>query len=43
MIQNVSNVSVFVENQARAKEFYTHVLGFELRTDMPIFLGAANR
>lgn len=43
MIDRVSTVSVFVDNQDRAKEFYTHVLGFELRKDTPLYPGATSR
>lgn len=43
MIDRVSTVSVFVNDQDRAKEFYTHVLGFELRTDAPLYPGATSR
>ena len=43
MIDRVSNVCVFVADQDRAKDFYTRVLGFELRTDQPIYPGATNR
>jgi len=42
-IDRVSTVCVFVSNQDRAKDFYTNILGFELRTDEPIYPGAANR
>ncbi|MCJ7659079.1 MAG: VOC family protein [Anaerolineales bacterium] len=37
MIKRVSTVSVFVSDQDRAKDFYTQVLGFELRRDEPLF------
>jgi len=43
MIDCVGTVCVFVDNQDRAKEFYTNKLGFELRTDQPLSPGAANR
>ena len=43
MISRVSTVSVFVKDQDRAKDFYTKVLGFELRTDAPLFPGAETR
>jgi predicted enzyme related to lactoylglutathione lyase len=36
-------VSLFVSDQDRAKEFYTRVLGFELRQDAPLYPGATNR
>ena len=42
-IKRVSTVSVFVSDQDRAKEFYTQVLGFELRSDEPLFPGAEAR
>lgn len=43
MITSVGTVSVFVSDQDRAKEFYTDVLGFELRTDAPLYTGATAR
>jgi catechol 2,3-dioxygenase-like lactoylglutathione lyase family enzyme len=43
MITSVGTVSVFVSDQDRAKEFYTDVLGFELRTDAPLYPGATAR
>jgi len=43
MINRVSTVSVFVSDQDRAKDFYTQVLGFELRRDEPLFPGAETR
>ena len=43
MIKRVGTVSVFVSDQDRAKEFYTQVLGFELRTDEPLYPGATSR
>src|SRR5438552_16917717 len=33
MIKKLSHVNVFVENQDRAKAFYTEKLGFEVRND----------
>jgi catechol 2,3-dioxygenase-like lactoylglutathione lyase family enzyme len=36
-------VSVFVADQDRAKEFYTNVLGFELRADNELYPGASAR
>jgi predicted enzyme related to lactoylglutathione lyase len=33
MIKRVSHVNVFVLDQERAKDFYTTVLGFEVRSD----------
>ena len=43
MINHVGTLSVFVSDQERAKEFYTNVLGFELRADAPLFPGATAR
>src|SRR5437868_9376968 len=43
MINNISTVSIFVGDQDRAKEFYTKVLGFELRQDAPLYPGSASR
>ena len=43
MIKGIGSVSIFVSDQDRAKDFYTNVLGFELRQDAPIYPGAANR
>src|SRR5262245_28544856 len=43
MIDRVSSVSIFVNDQDRAKAFYTDVLGFELRTDAPLYPGATSR
>jgi catechol 2,3-dioxygenase-like lactoylglutathione lyase family enzyme len=43
MIDYVGTVCIFVDNQDRAKEFYTQKLGFELRTDQPLYPGATNR
>lgn len=42
-IQRVGTVCVFVEDQDRAKAFYTQVLGMELRTDQPLYPGAEIR
>ena len=36
MITKVSTVSVFVNDQDAAKEFYTTKLGFEVRLDVPM-------
>lgn len=36
MIEQVGTVSIFVDDQERAKDFYTNVLGFELRQDAPM-------
>jgi lactoylglutathione lyase len=43
MIRRVSTVSVFVSDQERAKVFYTDVLGLDLRSDAPLYPGAAAR
>lgn len=43
MISHVGTVSLFVADQNRAKQFYTEVLGFELRTDAPLYPGATAR
>jgi predicted enzyme related to lactoylglutathione lyase len=43
MIDRVGTVSVFVSDQDRAKEFYTNVLGLELRADSPLNPGASSR
>ena len=42
MINRVGTVSVFVSDQQRAKAFYTNILGFELRTEAPLYPGASN-
>lgn len=42
-IESVGTVSVFVNDQNRAKEFYTNVLGLELRRDEPLFEGSPDR
>ena len=41
-IDRVGTVCIFVGNQDRAKAFYTNVLGFELRSDQPVYPGAPN-
>ena len=43
MILQVGTVSVYVADQERAKNFYTNKLGMELRTDAPLYPGAAAR
>jgi lactoylglutathione lyase len=43
MIDRLQTVCVFVQNQDRAKAFYTGVLGFESRTDQPLYPGAVDR
>ena len=36
MIDRVGTVCIFVSNQQRAKQFYSEMLGFEVRTDQPL-------
>lgn len=43
MITHVGTVSVYVADQDRAKDFYVNTLGFELRTDAPLYPGASTR
>lgn len=43
MITKVGTVSIYVSDQQRAKAFYTEKLGFELRTDAPLYPGAETR
>ena len=43
MIDRVGTLCVFVSDQDRAKDFYTRVLGFELRSDAPLYPGASSR
>jgi predicted enzyme related to lactoylglutathione lyase len=43
MIDRIATVSIYVADQDRAKEFYTNVLGFELRQDAPLYPGATSR
>ena len=43
MIDKISTVSLFVADQDRAKAFYTETLGFELRSDAPLYPGAEAR
>jgi catechol 2,3-dioxygenase-like lactoylglutathione lyase family enzyme len=43
MIDRVGTVCIFVQDQDRAKKFYTEVLGFELRTDAILSPGSTNR
>ena len=43
MIDRVGTVSLFVQDQDRAKAFYSEVLGFEVRTDAPLYPGATSR
>lgn len=40
MIKEVGTVTIFVKDQQRAKQFYTETLGFDLRTEAPMFPGA---
>jgi catechol 2,3-dioxygenase-like lactoylglutathione lyase family enzyme len=42
MINRVGTVCVFVSDQQRAKAFYTEKLGFELKTEQPLYPGASN-
>lgn len=43
MITNIATVTVFVEDQDRAKAFYTEKLGFELLKDSEMFPGTGIR
>lgn len=43
MITKIGTVTVWVENQDRAKAFYTEKLGLELKRDAPLYPGAENR
>lgn len=43
MIECIGTVSIFVKDQDRAKDFYVNKLGFELRTDQPLYPGAEAR
>lgn len=43
MIDYIATVSIYVRDQDRAKDFYTRVLGFELRQDAPLYPGASAR
>ena len=43
MITTIATVTVFVEDQDRAKAFYTEKLGFELINDSEMFPGAEIR
>src|SRR5947209_8764357 len=40
MIDKISTVCIFVSDQQRAKEFYTKVLGFDLRQEAPLYPGS---
>ncbi len=43
MISRVGTVSIFVEDQDRAKAFYTETLGMECRADNELWPGADSR
>ena len=43
MINGVGTVSIYVDDQDRAKDFYVNKLSFELRTDQPLSPGVVNR
>lgn len=43
MIERIGTVSLFVQDQQRAKVFYTEKVGFELRRDAPLYPGAETR
>ena len=43
MITTIATVTVFVEDQDRAKAFYTEKLGFELINDSEMFPGSGMR
>ncbi len=43
MIKRVGTVSIFVEDQDRAKAFYTETLGMELLSDDELWPGADSR
>ncbi len=43
VITSIATVTVFVEDQERAKAFYTRKLGFELISDSEMFPGAGMR
>ena len=43
MINCVGTISIVVSDQDRAKAFYTNALGFELRTDAPLYPGSTAR
>jgi lactoylglutathione lyase len=42
-IHRVDTVCIFVSDQERAKQFYTQMLGFELREDAPLYPSAPSR
>ena len=43
MITSIATVTVFVEDQDRAKAFYTEKLGFKLINDSEMFPGSGMR
>ncbi len=43
MINRVGTISIFVEDQDRAKAFYTEKLGMQLISDVEIYPGAGSR
>lgn len=43
MFNKIGTVSVYVSDQQRAKDFYVNKLGFQIRTDAPLYPGAATR
>jgi len=43
MINHIGTVCLFVENQDRAKAFYTDVLGMKVHEDMEFFPGSPTR
>jgi lactoylglutathione lyase len=43
MFKEVGTVCLFVEDQDRAKDFYTKILDFELRSDEPLYPRAQTR
>jgi predicted enzyme related to lactoylglutathione lyase len=42
-INRVGTVCIFVSDQERAKQFYTQMLGLELRMDTPLYPGTPSR
>src|SRR5262245_21251455 len=43
MFNKIGTVSVYVSDQQRAKDFYVNKLGFQIRTDAPLYPGATTR
>ena len=43
MINRVGTTTIFVQDQDRAKDFYTNILGMELHQDQPAYPGATTR